>query len=66
MRTTLFCGMALLMFLAGGLRLPAQPSRPTGAAPQAAFNIETATRAYLDRLTPEKKQKSDAYFKGRY
>jgi STE24 endopeptidase len=31
-----------------------------------AFNVEAATRAYLDRLTPEKKQRSDAYFEGGY
>ena len=31
-----------------------------------AFNVETATRAYLDRLTPDKKQRSDAYFEGGY
>jgi STE24 endopeptidase len=31
-----------------------------------AFNVEAATRAYLDRLTPEKKHRSDAYFEGGY
>ncbi|MEJ0089800.1 MAG: hypothetical protein WDM80_08670 [Limisphaerales bacterium] len=33
---------------------------------QAAFNVETATRAYLDQLTPAQKARSDAYFEGGY
>lgn len=39
-----------------------------GAAPAAsqAFDPEEATRAYLDRLTPEEKARSDAYFEGGY
>ena len=52
--------------LVGGSRSPAQSTNAATAAPQAVFNIETATRSYLDRLTPEKKQKSDAYFEGGY
>ncbi len=31
-----------------------------------AFNVETATRAYLDQLTPAQKARSNAYFEGGY
>jgi STE24 endopeptidase len=31
-----------------------------------AFDVEKATRAYLDRMPPEKKAQSDAYFEGLY
>jgi len=31
---------------------------------QPAFDVEKATRAYLDRMPPEKKARSDAYFEG--
>ena len=31
-----------------------------------AFDVEKATRAYLDRIPPEKKARSDAYFEGGY
>ena len=30
------------------------------------FDPDAATRAYLDRLSPEEKARSDAYFEGRY
>jgi STE24 endopeptidase len=33
---------------------------------QPSFDVEKATRAYLDRMTPEQKAKSDAYFEGGY
>jgi STE24 endopeptidase len=33
---------------------------------QPAFDVEKATRAYLDRIPPEKKAQSDAYFEGGY
>ena len=62
----LLTGLALSLVLGGASRLPAQPSAPTSAVPQPGFNIESAARSYLDRLTPEKKQKSDAYFEGGY
>jgi STE24 endopeptidase len=63
---TAWAGAALLLFLAAGPRLAAQSVAITNPPPQSAFNIETAARSYLDRLTPEKKQKSDAYFEGGY
>lgn len=30
------------------------------------FDVEEATRSYLDRLTPEEKERSDSYFEGGY
>src|ERR1700678_3080486 len=36
------------------------------AAGQPALDVEKATRAYLDRMPPEKKARSDAYFEGGY
>ena len=35
-------------------------------APTPAFDPEAATRAWLDKLPPEQKQRSDAYFEGGY
>ena len=62
----LVAGLALVILLACGLASPAETNAPPAATRSARFNIESATRAYLDRLTPEKKQKSDAYFEGGY
>ncbi|MFO1513525.1 MAG: M48 family metallopeptidase [Verrucomicrobiota bacterium] len=56
--------LALLVLVLHGQPAPAQTS--TLNSSNAAFNVEAATRAYLDRLTPEKKQRSDAYFEGGY
>ncbi|MGI4885074.1 MAG: M48 family metallopeptidase [Janthinobacterium lividum] len=39
---------------------------PAGAQAGPHFNVETATQAYLDTLTPAQKAKSDAYFEGGY
>jgi STE24 endopeptidase len=36
------------------------------ASPAPAFNVEAATRAYLNRVPPDKKARSDAYFEGGY
>jgi STE24 endopeptidase len=36
------------------------------ATNQPDFDVEKATRAYLDRMPPEKKAQSDAYFEGGY
>src|SRR5581483_10354037 len=49
----------------------APPSAPALQIPPAAqagpgFNPETATRAYLAKITPEQKARSDAYFEGGY
>jgi STE24 endopeptidase len=47
---------------------PAEPATSAEPAPAAAvpFDPEVATRAYLDRLSPEEKARSDAYFEGGY
>ena len=44
--------------------MPAPPAAASGAS--GTFNVDAATRAYLDVLTPEQKAKSDAYFEGGY
>jgi STE24 endopeptidase len=43
---------------------PPVPVDASGAG--GAIDVEAATRAYLDQLTPEKKARSDAYFEGGY
>ena len=43
---------------------PASAQTSPLSSSNTAFNVEAATRAYLDRLAPEKKQRSDAYFEG--
>ncbi|MGD0538676.1 MAG: M48 family metallopeptidase [Verrucomicrobiota bacterium] len=61
------------LLLAGWLALLAMvalpvPTRAADApAPSGtALDVEAATRAYLDRLSPEKRARSDAYFEGGY
>jgi STE24 endopeptidase len=56
--------LALLVFLANSQ--PALAQTRSLSVSNTAFNVEAATRAFLDRLTPEKKQRSDAYFEGGY
>jgi len=36
------------------------------SASQSAFDVEKASRAYLEKMSPEKKAQSDAYFEGGY
>ena len=43
---------------------PAVPAAASGAS--GAIDVEAATRAYLDELTPAQKARSDAYFEGGY
>src|ERR1051325_2165478 len=57
-----FCGG----LLAALLLLSAAPVRAATTTAGPAFDVEKATRAYLDRLTPEKKVRSNAYFEGKY
>ncbi|SFQ35923.1 M48 family metallopeptidase [Hymenobacter arizonensis] len=61
----------LIALLLVGSGLTAQAAQPIAAptvqvTPQAAFNVEAATQAYLNSLTPAQKAKSDAYFEGGY
>lgn len=65
--------LLLLLPAATGLAAQETPAAPEaadadpGPAPEAgAFDPEAATRAYLDRLSPEEKARSDAYFEGGY
>jgi STE24 endopeptidase len=62
-----FCAScaALILCLISNV-LIAQTVSPPAVSGAVAFNVETATRAYLDKLPPEKKQRSDAYFEGGY
>ena len=47
-------------------QISAPLTAPPVAAPGALFNVEAATQAYLNTLTPAQKAKSDAYFVGGY
>jgi len=60
--------LLLLTLLCCCLVAPATtPLAPADTAQaQPAFNVEAATRHYLDTLTPAQKAKSDAYFEGGY
>ena len=49
----------LLLCLSCGPSLAMQEAEP-------AFDVQKATQAYLDTMTPEAKEKSDAYFEGGY
>ena len=48
-----------------GASATAAPAPGAGAAPTA-FDPEAATRAYLDRVPPDQRARSDAYFEGGY
>jgi len=39
---------------------------PDAARPGSEFNVDAATQAYIDLLTPEQRAQSDAYFEGGY
>ena len=57
--------LAALLFT-GASAMAAEQSQPTSTGGGPAFDAETATRAYLARVPPEKKARSDAYFEGKY
>src|SRR5258706_16113434 len=54
--------VALAGFFGGS---PTAQAAETATVPPA-FNVEAASRAFLDRLPPDKKARSDAYFEGGY
>ena len=60
----LAAALALLVLVANSQ--PASSQARSLSESNTAFSVETATKAYLDRLTPEKKRRSDAYFEGGY
>jgi STE24 endopeptidase len=45
---------------------PLLGAQEVSSPPASAFSVETASRAYLDRLPADKKARSDAYFEGGY
>ena len=55
-------GCLVLLVLTAGLGA----QRPVPQQTQPAFDVTAATNAYLARLSPEKKARSDAYFEGGY
>ena len=70
---TMILKLLLILLLVGILPGRAALAQPGAvltpalvAAPAAPFNVETATQAYLNTLTPAQKSKSDAYFVGGY
>ncbi len=59
----------LLLLLFAFAAIPARSATlqiPPGAQAGPSFNAETATRAYLDSLPPDKKARSNSYFEGGY
>ena len=54
--------MCLLLCSFSSHGQPATPAPPAGMA----FDVESATRTYLNRLSQEQRAKSDAYFEGGY
>ncbi|HEX8506304.1 MAG TPA: M48 family metalloprotease [Hymenobacter sp.] len=63
LRFVLFC---LLLALAGSVQAQPFTVAPVPAAAQSAFDVNAATQAYLNTLTPAQKANSDAYFEGGY
>src|SRR5260370_41089265 len=56
--------LAALILAAALVPLPPPPPEASGAS--GSIDPEAATRAYLARLSPEQKARSDAYFEGGY
>lgn len=50
----------------GAREFPPGLQIPAAAQPTADFDVDRATQAYLDLLTPQQRQLSDAYFEGGY
>ncbi|MBS0558054.1 MAG: M48 family metallopeptidase [Proteobacteria bacterium] len=68
--TLLLCLCTLPAVAASGATdardLPPGLQIPTAARPGPAFDVDKATEAYLDLLSPEQRARSDAYFEGGY
>lgn len=56
--------VALAIPSAGSAQAPPPP--PSGQVQASSFDPVAATEAYLNRLTPEQREKSDSYFEGGY
>lgn len=63
---TLFLGFSVGVLAAPETELPPGLQIPEAARPGPNFDVDKATQAYLDLLTPEQKAQSDAYFEGGY
>ena len=74
MRETIFAAILVLIALFGQAHaastivrdLPSGLQVPDAAKPGSTFDVDRATEAYLDLLTPEQRALSDAYFEGGY
>src|SRR5262249_29376007 len=68
--TTAFCRVlftwAITALVLSGFGVAKGQPSSSPATPTVKFDPESASRAYLDRLPPEKKARSDAYFEGGY
>ncbi|MGA9422962.1 MAG: M48 family metallopeptidase [Rhodanobacteraceae bacterium] len=63
----LLCGLAPLHAAAPGTDvLPPGLQIPDAARPGPGFDVDRATDAYIDLLSPEQRARSDAYFEGGY
>lgn len=66
----LLCGFLLVGFAFAqspiSTELPPGLQIPDAAKPGPQFDVDAATQAYLDLLSPEQKARSDAYFEGGY
>ena len=60
--------ISLLLFAAVAFSHPLMAADviPVSSSTPTAFNVESATRAYLDQLTAAQKARSEAYFEGGY
>src|SRR5215210_8845948 len=63
---TLFMIWTILWMLGAGTAARAAQAPATAPHAGAAFDPEAATEAYLARLSPEARERSDAYFEGGY
>src|SRR6185295_3574357 len=73
MRTIQGIAAGLFLLALAGTAAAAQPAAAAGAAPAGQdaaraerFDPEAATEAYLARLSPQERARSDAYFEGGY
>ena len=59
-------GSSAAVLAAPETELPPGLQIPEAARPGPGFDVDKATQAYLDLLSPEQKAQSDAYFEGGY
>jgi len=73
----ILCGFVVMLLLFGGIAtahadspiardLPPGLQIPDAARPGPSFDVDKATEAYIDLLSPEQRKLSDAYFEGGY